>query len=264
MTCNSWLRLLALGLGLATASSLVACGNGAETGATSEEPACDGPECTDDNECTEPRPDPECSSCNCQDGEWMCLLIDPSCYDAAGRRYTCGETTTTPNGCVCSCTGGSLECENCPTGCQGPAGISTDAATCNTCDCSSGECTSLSCQQGCATAEGSADDPYYIDGDRFLNNDGCLSTCINGQVLVDEHCVPSGSCQLEGYSFLDGESFTHPLNFCDTCTCADGVVECVEMDCFFCRYEGHVYPPGLINGACTCEPGGVECEPPPI
>ncbi len=279
MTYDSWLRWLAPASVLLFVWSLPGCGNQAETEAIFDEvPACTEPrpvdanktcdcidgdwQCTSNDECTGLDPSSECSSCSCQDGEWACLLIDPDCTDLADRRYTCGETTTTPSGCECSCSSATLDCQNCPSGCEGPGGVSADAATCNTCDCYSGECTSLTCLKGCVTDTGPHDDEFYLDGDRFLNDDGCLTTCDNGQLVIDDQCLPLGLCHLEEYSFLDGESFSHPINFCDTCTCADGVVECVQMDCFFCRYKGHVYPPGPVAKWCDCESDGVVCRPP--
>ena len=189
-------------------------------------------------------------------------MPDPSCTDGVGGSYTCGGTWSSPSGCECACVDGKAECDNCPTGCDESDQIGLDPNTCNTCDCWSGECTSISCEQGCLTHEGPYPNEVYIDGDRFLNDDGCVTACVDGQLVTDEQCVPPGMCEFERFSFLDGESFIHPLNFCDTCTCADGVVECIEVDCYFCRWNGRVYPPHAVVSTCECGSRGFTCLPP--
>jgi len=130
-------------------------------------------------------------------------------------------------------------------------------ASCNTCDCWSGECTEFDCGKGCSVGG-----RQYIDGDRFYDSGNCLTTCDNGQLVVDDRCGRFRDCRFKGYAFRDGETFTDPENFCDVCTCSNRRVECTEVDCFFCRYKGNIYPPGPIEEACTCEPDGAKCPTP--
>jgi hypothetical protein len=222
-------------------------------------------QCTNKNECTEPRPgagsESECGPhCECIDGQWSCLLGPlVTCQDGDGNEQHCGATWTSPSGCECTCTSDGAECENCPTGCETSMGTSLDPASCNTCNCYTGGCTDFSCLAGCVVDQRNGGEDFYIDGDRFWNNDGCLATCVDGNVIVDESCVVTGTCLFEDFVFLNGESFVHPLNFCDTCSCLDGEVECTEVDCFFCRDLDHVYPPGPVDQVCDCGPGGVNC-----
>ncbi|XP_053464571.1 kielin/chordin-like protein isoform X2 [Nycticebus coucang] len=189
-----------------------------------------------------------CTSCSCQDGEPVCRAV--LCPPAP-----CQHSTLPPGACCPSC-------ESCTYHGQVYANGQnfTDIdSPCHTCHCKDGtvKCSLIDCPP---------------------------TTCARPQSGPNQCCPRCPDCILEKQVFVDGESFSHPGDFCKECQCQEGHARCqhracprplcahplpgtcCQNDCSGCAFGGKEYP----NGAdfphptdpcrlCRCLSGNVQC-----
>ncbi|GIY58000.1 hypothetical protein CDAR_284731 [Caerostris darwini] len=221
----------------------------------------------------------ECDICICHNGDVECkpkscptahcsspVIKDccPSCDVGCfynNKNYKPGEKISNlQDPCEdCTCEDGNIRCKpvQCPeTNCSNPMLV----------DCC------LTCNSGCMF-----EDTFYEIGSliEYPNRPCDVCTCMNGNIQCNPKSCPAVSCShpvvknccpacdsgcfYDRKIFYNGESFNDPTEFCQTCTCKNGNVDCKSKTCdvvycsnpviedccpvcdLGCLYEGKIY-----------------------
>ncbi|XP_072164791.1 kielin/chordin-like protein [Diadema setosum] len=259
-------------------------------------------------QCREPENLSPCDDCECIDGNWQCTrrpcpapvcphpgtdgccpVCDSCTY--GGKPWANADNFPDPENVCRTC-----QCNNGFVSCQDP--------TCPSVECSNPIVPAGQCCPVC-TGQCTVDGLTYENGETFVPpTDVCQRcTCRNGQVFCESftcsrlcahpqnipgQCCPvCDGCHFENLNIANGESFRHPADNCQMCTCANGNVDCQAvncppvtcpnpqradneccMSCLECTYNDQTYQDGAVwypvERQCTqCECVGdvVNCGP---
>ncbi|XP_072290734.1 kielin/chordin-like protein [Eucyclogobius newberryi] len=83
-------------------------------------------------------------------------------------------------------------------------------------------------------------------------------TCINPSIPPGECCSKCPDCSFENHVFVDGETFSNPVNICEECKCENGQTDCYKRECPASHCNAPV-PGQCCNNICNgCSYAGKE------
>ncbi len=223
----------------------------------------------------------DCESCECVNGEVLCLVSDcapvpcdldlvtipgkccPQCPTdfrqcmQKDRMYNHGETWTQPTDiCVeCFCDDSAICCEHlkCPEPeCHNP--LTPPGECCARCNLELRECALNNggiYQHGdtwdddCSTCE-------CVDGEEVCAPVGCPALFCENPIKDPRQCCPRcpASCFHRNAEHQSGETWEDPVQRCISCTCNNGFVSCGPTDCSQLLCLDPVQTPGSCCGTC--------------